>query len=128
MLYEAECGECGLQFDYTASVELCYTVPPCPRCAATARKVVRTAPLGVVTGKFEPFRSMVDGSLIQSQRDLKEHNLRNGVVNLHDGYSEDKILRGEFNKPKDKKDTVQDVIQSIKAVESGYKPEVHTDG
>lgn len=127
MIYEAECEGCGLPFDYAASVKDYQIVPPCPACAAPARKVIRTAPVGVVTGKFEPFKSMVDGTMITNQRDLKEHNLRNRVVNLNDGYSEEKIISGELvQKPKqdNKKDVVQDVVQSIKAVEGGYKPKV----
>jgi hypothetical protein len=130
MMYEAECEGCGLPFDYVASVKDYQIVPPCPACAAPARKVVRTAPMGVVTGKFEPFRSTVDGSLIQNQHDLKEHNRRNGVVNLNDGYSEEKLISGDFGQKKPTetiKDKAQDVIEAIHAVKAGYKPEVQKD-
>ena len=34
-----------------------------------------------VRGNFDAFRSVVGGSLISTQRDLDEHNKRNGVVN-----------------------------------------------
>ena len=126
MKYEAECGSCGFPFDYASTVEDCMMVPPCPVCARPARKAIRTAPMGLVIGKFEPFKSMVDGSLIQSQHDLKEHNRRNRVVNLNDGYSEERVVSGMLHqRPKDT--AVQDIIQSIQAVEGGYKPRVHTD-
>jgi hypothetical protein len=33
-----------------------------------------------VSGDIEPFRSTVDGTIIGSRRDLREHNARHGVV------------------------------------------------
>lgn len=35
----------------------------------------------IIRDNFEPFRSIVDGALIASHRDLENHNKRNGVVN-----------------------------------------------
>lgn len=35
----------------------------------------------IIRDNFEPFRSVVDGSLISNHRDLEAHNKRNGVVN-----------------------------------------------
>ena len=34
-----------------------------------------------IHGIFEPFKSMVDGTLISTNRQLREHNKRNNVVN-----------------------------------------------
>ena len=127
MIYEAECEGCGLAFDYSASVKDYQIVPPCPNCAAPAHKVVRTAPRGVVLGKFDAFTSMVDGTLIRNKRELSEHNRRNGVVNLNDGYSEEVVKSGKFgDKPEQesKAEKVKDIYEAYKAVESGYKPRV----
>lgn len=41
-----------------------------------------------IRGNFDAFRSIVDGTLIRNQRDLDEHNKRNGVVNAHE-FSDD---------------------------------------
>lgn len=37
-----------------------------------------------VIGDIEPFVSVVDGSVISSRRDLRNHNARNNVVNTAD--------------------------------------------
>ncbi len=33
-----------------------------------------------IHGKFEPFKSMVDGTIISTNKQLREHNKRNNVV------------------------------------------------
>ena len=38
----------------------------------------------VIRGDITPFKSMVDGTVINSRKDLREHNLRNNVVNTAD--------------------------------------------
>lgn len=127
MIYEAECLECSNQFDYVSSAAECRNVPKCPQCWGEAKKVIRTAPTGVVMGKFEAFRSTVDGTLIRNKRELAEHNRRNGVVNLNDGWSEEKIRSGQIGeKPQQesKAEKVADVQAAIHAVQNGYKPKV----
>lgn len=127
-IYQAQCSECDTQFEYQAVIAKCLDVPECPLCGKPARKVILSAPTGFVTGKFEPFKSMVDGSVITCQKDLNEHNKRNGVVNIQEGYSEEKVLRGEFGpkeKPKpDKKEIAKDIIEAARQVEHGYKPKL----
>ena len=94
-------------------------------------KVIYSAPKGFVTGKFEPFVSNVDGSLITSQRDMNEHNKRNGVVCMADGYDDETIKKGEFMKPeqKDIGDLKADIAEATAQVSQGYKPqtEIYTD-
>ena len=127
MIYEAECLECGNEFDYHSSAANCMNVPDCPKCWGATKKVIRTAPTGVVTGKFDSFTSPVDGSLIRNKRELAEHNRRNGVVNLNDGWSEEKIKSGQIGeKPQQesKAEKVADVQAAIHAVQNGYKPKV----
>lgn len=130
MRYEAQCLNCEAGYDYYAPVSRCYDVPACPLCSGQGRKVIFTAPNGVVKGKFEPFKSMVDGSLIASQRDLEEHNKRNNVRLLNDGYDEQTIRAGAIPVQKvevDKKEIAADLHQAVKAVEAGYKPQVQTN-
>lgn len=95
------------------------------------KKVIFSAPKGFVSGKFEPFISHVDGSLITSQRDMQEHNRRNGVVNLADGYDNEAVIKGDYLKPPeaDKSDLKADIAEATAMVSQGYKPttEVFTD-
>lgn len=127
MIYDGECMSCGKQFVYTRSVAQCMDVPPCPACGHESRKVILTAPTGIVTGKFEAFRSNLDGSLIRNQRELEDHNRRNNVRLLGEGYTNEQILKGEMGQKKakpDKKEIAKDLIDSISAVKAGYKPKV----
>jgi hypothetical protein len=82
----------------------------------------------VFTKSFEPFRSPVDGSVITNSRELSEHNKRNNVVPLHDGYDEaavKKFTETDWQKPLDqerKQDLGQDMEKAIQKLEQGYKP------
>jgi putative FmdB family regulatory protein len=130
--YESQCLACKHEYDYIATVKRCLEVPVCPVCGGDGVKVIRKAPRGFVTGKFEPFVSTVDGTLIANQRQLREHNTRNGVVNLNDGYSEEKILAGDLAPPKANKqqemaDLQKDIGESIQMVNAGYRPEIRCD-
>ena len=129
--YQARCIRCCREYEYTSSIANCMTPPICPDnlCRGWGQKVILTAPRGFVTGKFEPFVSPVDGSVITCQRELREHNSRNGVVNIHDGYSEEAIMADGFgskkvDKQKEVKELANDVGESIQMLNAGYKPTI----
>lgn len=125
--YDAQCCECDAQFTYVSSIARCLDVPNCGLCNGTARKVILSAPLGFVHGKFEAYKSIVDGSLISTANDLKEHNKRNGVINLNDMYSEEDIRSGNMGRKQvvdDKPDIAGDIAESIHDLNNGYKPVV----
>jgi putative FmdB family regulatory protein len=126
-LYEARCHDCDLLLQYRKPVAEYLDTPVCPSCGGGTSKVIVSAPMGFVAGKFEPFKSQVDGSVITCQSDLAEHNKRNNVVNMHDGWSEDKILAGDLGQKKvvpDKKEIAEDLQRAIHDVTQGYKPEI----
>lgn len=124
--YQAQCVACDNQFEYLSTMDKCLDVPECPLCGGQSRKVILSAPVGFVTGKFEAFRSMVDGSLIRNNRELAEHNKRNNVYNLNDAYSEEKVVSGDFGQKGpvkvDKKELANDIVDSVRRLEHGYKP------
>lgn len=125
--YQAECNVCRHQFEYRCSVSRCMETPACPSCnAGDTKKVILSAPLSFVTGKFEAFVSPVDGSVIRNKRELLAHNDRNQVVNIHDGYDEATVLAGNYSKPdtgtRCKKDVEGDVQSAIRDLQAGYKP------
>ena len=122
--YEAICRDCEVTADYSRSVENRMDTPVCVSCGEKMHKVIYSAPKGFVTGKFEPFKSHVDGSLITSQRELQEHNRRNNVVSMADGYDDETIKKGEFMKPEEKDigDLKADIAEATAMVSQGYKP------
>lgn len=133
MKYEAICLECCHTYDYFRSVAERNDVPPCPGCSSEkTRKVIMSVQPGLVKGKFEPFKSQIDGSVITCERELQEHNKRNNVALLGDGYSNEDILAGNFGqkgiKAPDKNEIAKDIVESIKRVEAGYKPSIEKEG
>lgn len=126
-LYDARCGACDNQFEFRSPIALREDVPPCPLCGAMAARIMLTAPGGFVKGKFDAFVSPVDFSVISTESDLSEHNKRNGVVNIQEGYSEEKVLRGDFGKKKEEnnaKEVAGDIQEAIHDVTHGYKPTI----
>lgn len=133
MKYEAICLGCCHIYDYFRPVAERNNIPPCPECQCEkVAKVIVTVQPGLVKGKFDPFKSQVDGSVITCERDLQEHNKRNNVALLGDGFSNEDILTGNFGQkglqPPDKKEIAKDIVESIKRVESGYKPTIENEG
>lgn len=128
--YQAECNSCQAQFEYFSSIARCMDVPRCGLCQSSARKVILTAPLGFVHGKFEPFQSMIDGTTISTNRELKEHNARNGVMNLNEIYTEQEIQEGKIHERKvesQANDIAKDIQESVAQVKAGYKPTIGTE-
>ena len=101
----------------------------CPQCGNTNKLTpfVHVAQ-GFVRGKFEPFKSTVDGTIIDSHAKMQEHNKRNDVICVADGYSNEAVLSGNFTKPKEEKlcarDLANDIGESIMKLNNGYRPEV----
>lgn len=126
-VYEARCRDCGATTDYIRSVDKRREVPECPTCGGTMEQAILTPPESFVSGRFEPFKSTVDGTVIRNRKDLEEHNRRNNVVSVADGFTDDQVKRGEMGRPPEKpkpEDIKKDIAESIQMVNSGYKPEI----
>lgn len=126
-LYDARCGACDNQFEYRCAIEVRADVPPCPLCGALAVRTIVQAPQGFVKGKFDAYMSPVDGSVISTEHDLAEHNKRNSVVQIQEGFDEAKVLKGDFGAPKpepDVKDIAADIQEAIHDTTHGYKPTI----
>jgi putative FmdB family regulatory protein len=122
--YQARCRECGKDFEYVRTVIRRNDVPECS-CGGGAEKVILSAPIGFVMGRFDSFVSPVDGSVVRTSRELREHNRRNNVLSMSDGYDEKTILSGKIGKRPElsPKERLQDVIESVKRVQQGHKPQ-----
>jgi hypothetical protein len=125
--YEAVCVECRTGVDYVSSVIDRDNTPVCPDCGRETTRMILTPPKGFVKGNFEAFVSPVDKSVISTDRELREHNKRNNVVNVHEGFDEAKVVAGDFCNDRlkpDKKEIAADIIAAARQIESGYKPPV----
>lgn len=134
MKYDAICMRCAHTYEYFRPIVDRAMVPECPECGSgEVRKVILSAPSSFFKGgvRFEAFKSNLDGTLISCEKELQEHNKRNNVQLLGEGYSNEDILAGrcvEKEKPMDKKEIANDIVESIKRVEAGYKPIIENEG
>lgn len=126
-VYEGCCGKSSLERVCSYGV---YCADPsfcCPQCGRSLAQVL-TCPQLINCKTFEPFKSPVDGSVIASQHDLAEHNKRNNVVNLHDGYDEAAVqsfTKRDWNATPEKErteDLKKDMEIAVQKLEDGYKP------
>lgn len=124
--YAAKCDACGSSTEYTRPIKQRRDTPSCPMCGGKMSMFIAHAPYGFVTGQFNAFVSPVDGSVIHNNRELKEHNTRNNVVNIQDGYSEERVISGDYLKrPElDKNERIEDIKQAVRKLEQGYKPNI----
>jgi hypothetical protein len=91
----------------------------------------RTPP-GAIVRKVETFRSHVDGSIIRTTRDLRDHNERNRVVDVreYDGHFCDPDAKKRREEEilgvskQDKLERVEALKEAAHKVEQGYKPEI----
>ena len=122
--YEALCS-CGAEAEYIRPVSGALDTPDCAFCGSKMEKIIRTAPTGYVRGNFEAFKSVVDGTIISGQKDLDEHNKRNNVVSLADGYSDDVVKAGSFGRKKvaETREVKSDLVEAYKMTREGYKPQ-----
>lgn len=131
--YEWCCGQkrdrhCSLA-EYEANPEF-----HCIECGRLLTRII-TAPRFLNNTKpFEAFRSPVDGSVITCERELREHNKRNNVVNIHEGYDQKSIesfAKKDFQKPLDEERSASlraDMAEAIEKLDQGYKPQVANEG
>lgn len=132
MIYGYRCDDCDVEWERVCSLAEYEETPEyyCPRChGETRQRLYRVA--GILhASEFQAFRSPVDGTVIQSRRDLAEHNKRNNVMNLHDGYDEKAVqtmTHKDYQAPLDKergKDLKTDIEKAIAQCTDGYKPQV----
>ena len=135
MQYPYECPACGFRFTRVCRLAE-YEADPTSVCnCGEYMKRVITAPRYLNNTKpFEAFQSPVDGSVISCERDLREHNKRNNVVNIHEGYDEKSLndfTKRDWQKPLDderRADLHQDMRVAISKLEQGYTPQPANEG
>jgi hypothetical protein len=96
----------------------------CPECGKQLTRLYTPSQL-LHTKPFESFVSPVDGSVINNKRELAEHNRRNKVVQLHEGYDEKAVnnfVNRDWGTKSDIPDLKNDMKEAVVKLEQGYKP------
>jgi len=127
-VYEAHCGRLAWERHCSLAEYENDPTHKCPVCGEYISQIL-TAPRFITGAKpFRPFRSTVDGTIISSEHALREHNKRNNVVNLHDGYDE-RAVQGFVHKDweaerhkENEKEVKADMATAVEKLQDGYTP------
>lgn len=122
-LYPYKCQGCGHEEVVWQSISSYCQAPNVPACVCEGAMVrVITLPM-IKTDEIVPFMSTVDGTMITSKSQQREHMAKHGVV-LFDDIApeiEQKRVAREKAAVADIKD---DIIASCHMLEAGHKPQI----
>lgn len=122
-IYPYKCRECGKTEEVVQSISSYSKLPRIPICADHGAMFrVYTAPM-VAPDMQSGYVSPIDGSIIGSRAQQREHMNRHGVVH----YEEIKpdIERNRIARQKAAiADIKNDMIEAIHKVEAGHKPQI----
>ena len=122
-LYPYKCQGCGHEEVVWQSISSYCQAPKVPVCACK-KDMVRLITLPMIkTDEIVPFMSTLDGSMITSKSQQREHMAKHGVV-LFDDIApeiEQKRVAREKAAVADIKD---DIIASCHMLEAGHKPQI----
>lgn len=123
-IYPYKCNECGRDQEVVQSIASYTKAPSRPLCCGTQMSRVFTVPMVAPDTLWnQQFKSHVDGSIISSKSELKEHNARNGVVNYEEVRTAIPQRRKEIAAEAEKQRKA-DIAEAVQMVDAGYKPQV----
>jgi len=124
-IYPYKCDKCGREAEVVQSISAYSKAPVRPVCHGEMRRVL-TVPL-IAPDYQQPFKSHLDGSIINSRSQQAEHMKKHGVVLYDDIASEiprrkEEVLKSALAGIKG------DIVEAFCKVDQGYKPHIGTAG
>ena len=104
-IYATHCEICDKTTDVYRTVAQYRDMPEC--CGAMVSKVI-TAPM--VIADCSPFRSIVDGSIINSNKGRRDHMRRHNLIELGNEPIKQQQYRGDHNVRKELTEAVKQVM------------------
>lgn len=125
-IYPYKCLVCGREKEVYQSIASYSEAPDVPECCHEKPMMrVMTAPM--VAADFQAsFVSPIDGTVIASRAQQREHMLKHGVVH-YDEIAPDIARNKKAMQEKAKVGVKQDLVEAMHRVEAGYKPQVPTE-
>jgi hypothetical protein len=106
-IYATKCAVCGHAQDIYRPVAQYRDLPE--HCGQTVQRVI-TAPY--VAPDLQPFRSVVDGSVINSRSDRREHMRRHNLIEVGDAPIKQREYQGEHNVKPELTQAVKQVLRT----------------
>lgn len=105
-IYATKCDTCGARQDVFRTIAEYRNMPEC--CGQMVSKVI-TAPM--VMADCAPFKSIVDGSVINSNAGRRDHMKRHNLIELGNEPIVKQEYRGDHNVRKELTQAVQQVMR-----------------
>lgn len=118
-IYPYKCSNCDGTVEIHQRISEYSKQPNTPKCCGELMQRVITVPF--MQTDIQPFKSHMDGAVINSKSDQREYMARTGYV-LHDDFApEVPKIRAAITKKVDD-DRKEDIIEAIAKLDQGYKP------
>ena len=122
-IYPYKCNECGREQEVVQSIASYTKAPSRPLCCDVQMSRVFTVPMVAPDTLWnKQFVSHVDGSVIASKSQLREHNARNGVVNYDDSMKSEIQQKRVEHARQAVADRKADIFEAVQRVEAGHVP------
>jgi NAD-dependent SIR2 family protein deacetylase len=122
-IYPYRCLECGKSEEVVQSISSYSASPQVPVCCFNAGMArVITAPM-VSADLQSPYVSPLDGTLICSRQQQREHMVKHGVVHFNEiapDFERNRIHRAKQAVA----DIKSDLIDAVHKVDAGHKPQI----
>lgn len=120
-LYPYRCKKCDSEELVVQTIKSYSESPSVPICCETMMQRVITAPMLAVD--IAPYRSMIDGSIVNSRSEEREHMRKHGVVHTDEIMPD--VERNRKRMLESFKEGVKDdIADAILRVEQGQKPNI----
>lgn len=125
-IYPYRCLECGKVEEVVQSIASYSESPRIPECCFK-KEMVRVLTMPMVAADFQSsFVSPIDGTVISSRQQQREHMTKHGVVH-YDEIAPDIARNKKALQEKVKVGVKEDLVEAMHRVEAGYKPVVPTE-
>ena len=105
-IYVTQCDTCGKREDVFRTIAEYKSLPTC--CGQMVEKVI-TAPM--VMADCQPFKSIVDGSIINSNAGRRDHMKRHNLIELGNEPIRQQEYRGDHNVRPELTQAVQQIMR-----------------
>lgn len=119
MIYPYKCPGCGATEDVHQRLADYVASPRIPEHCGVAMNRVFTVPM--MAADYQPFVSHIDGSIINSRSEQKEHMARHGVV-LYDDFVSELPRKRAAVAAEAVAEIKQDIHDAMTKVGQGYEP------
>lgn len=125
-IYTYRCPRCDTRKEVVQSIRSYCEKPEIPACHGPMERCIVATLVNFDTAPWAAYQSPIDGSMITSRSERREHMAKHGVVPT-DEIMPDVIRNKKRMQEKFKADIKQDIATAFQMADAGYKPIIETE-